>query len=202
MGLAHGPNALTRGAGQGALARSPGESPCRRGSAQGQRLFRPCDARPSAEDIGASVDAHRAEHRVEPICKVRPVAPSTYRAPETARADACPRTSSIPPALDAASLARRCRPRSSVPSGPAIRPAIRRRGPWRSPEVVAYAQLESAGSRTAVRSSRSKTSCPPRRGCAPSASRRVLRRRRRARRDRPCGDPERFRGPSFWSSGL
>ena len=35
----------------------------------------------------AFIDAHRAVHGVEPICKVLPIAPSTYRAHAARRAD-------------------------------------------------------------------------------------------------------------------
>lgn len=35
----------------------------------------------------AFIDAHRAEHGVEPICRQLPIAPSTYWAEVAARAD-------------------------------------------------------------------------------------------------------------------
>ena len=35
----------------------------------------------------AFIDAHRAVHGVEPICKVLPIAPSTYHAYAARRAD-------------------------------------------------------------------------------------------------------------------
>ncbi|MEM7711642.1 MAG: IS3 family transposase [Pseudomonadota bacterium] len=40
--------------------------------------FGPGGARPPVEDMIAFIDDHRADHGVEPICKVLPIAPSTY----------------------------------------------------------------------------------------------------------------------------
>ncbi|XEY15804.1 IS3 family transposase [Azospirillum sp. HJ39] len=44
-------------------------------------------ARPPVQEMIAFIDAHRAVHGVEPICKVLPIAPSTYRAHAARTAD-------------------------------------------------------------------------------------------------------------------
>ncbi|XWN29802.1 MAG: IS3 family transposase [Devosia sp.] len=49
--------------------------------------FGPGGARPPVEDMIAFIDDHRAEHGVEPICKVLPIAPSTYHDHVMKRAD-------------------------------------------------------------------------------------------------------------------
>ncbi|WP_429060442.1 IS3 family transposase [Azospirillum doebereinerae] len=49
--------------------------------------FAPGGARPPVSEMIAFIDAHRAVHGVEPICKVLPIAPSTYRAHAARRAD-------------------------------------------------------------------------------------------------------------------
>ncbi|XWN34452.1 MAG: IS3 family transposase [Devosia sp.] len=49
--------------------------------------FCPGGARPPVEDMIAFIDDHRAEHGVEPICKVLPIAPSTYHDHVMKRAD-------------------------------------------------------------------------------------------------------------------
>ncbi|HYD68371.1 IS3 family transposase [Azospirillum sp.] len=49
--------------------------------------FGPGGARPPVPEMIAFIDAHRAVHGVEPICKVLPIAPSTYRAHAARRAD-------------------------------------------------------------------------------------------------------------------
>src|SRR5690606_4017005 len=46
---------------------------------QGFRLFCPGGARPPIQAMIAFMDDHREVHGVEPICKVLPIAPSTYR---------------------------------------------------------------------------------------------------------------------------
>ncbi len=57
------------------------------GSAQGFRLFCPGGARPPVQAMIAFIDEHRAVYRVEPICRVLPIAPSTYHAHAARRAD-------------------------------------------------------------------------------------------------------------------
>ena len=49
-----------------------------RDPAQGERLFCPGGARPPVQAMIAFIDDHREAHGVEPICKVLPIAPSTY----------------------------------------------------------------------------------------------------------------------------
>ena len=70
----------------------------------------------------AFIDDHREAYGVEPICKVLPIAPSTYRAHAAKRADP-------------AKLSARAKQ-------DAIRKIIHRRGPWRSFEAVEFATLE------------------------------------------------------------
>ena len=52
-----------------------------------QRLFCPGGARPPVEVMIAFIDDHRGEHGVEPICRVLPIAPSTYHDHLAKRAD-------------------------------------------------------------------------------------------------------------------
>jgi transposase InsO family protein len=66
------------------------------------------------------IDDHRAVYGVEPICRVLPIAPSTYYAHAARRAD--PEKQPVRARSDAA--------------------LIHRRGPWRSFEAVEYATLE------------------------------------------------------------
>ena len=49
-----------------------------RDPAQGERLFCPGGARSPVQAMIAFIDDHREAHGVEPICKVLPIAPSTY----------------------------------------------------------------------------------------------------------------------------
>jgi putative transposase len=49
--------------------------------------FAPGGARPPVEDMIALIDDHREEHGVEPICRVLPIAPSTYYDHLAKRAD-------------------------------------------------------------------------------------------------------------------
>ncbi|MBK4723608.1 IS3 family transposase, partial [Azospirillum sp. YIM DDC1] len=49
--------------------------------------FGPGGARPPVQEMIAFIDAHRSVHGVEPICKVLPIAPSTYRAHAARRTD-------------------------------------------------------------------------------------------------------------------
>src|SRR6478672_10058244 len=78
-----------RGAGpvEGARAGEPGAAASERDPAQGFRLFCPGGARPPVQAMIAFIDAHRARHGVEPICRVLPIAPSTYHAHAARRAD-------------------------------------------------------------------------------------------------------------------
>src|SRR5262249_668594 len=46
--------------------------------AQGVRVFRPGGARPPSEVMVAFIDQHKGTYGVEPICRVLPIAPSTY----------------------------------------------------------------------------------------------------------------------------
>ena len=48
--------------------------------AQGQRIFFPGGARLPLQAMKALIDAHRQGYGIEPICKVLPIAPSTYYA--------------------------------------------------------------------------------------------------------------------------
>jgi putative transposase len=65
--------------------------------AQGLCLFCPGGARPPVQAIIAFIDDHREAHGVEPICKVLPIAPSTYHAHVARRAgDTRPR-GEVPP---------------------------------------------------------------------------------------------------------
>ena len=50
------------------------------------RLFCPGGARPPVQAMIAFIDDHREAHGVEPICKVLPIAPSTYHAHVAKRA--------------------------------------------------------------------------------------------------------------------
>ena len=49
-----------------------------RDPAQGERLFCTGGARPPVQAMIAFIDDHREAHGVEPICKVLPIAPSSY----------------------------------------------------------------------------------------------------------------------------
>ena len=71
---------------QGAGAREPRASPGQRDPAQGSRLFCPGGARPPVQAMIAFIDDHREAYGVEPICKVLPIAPSTYHAHAAKRA--------------------------------------------------------------------------------------------------------------------
>ena len=65
---------------QGAGAGEPRASAGQRDFAQGVGLFCPGGARPPVQAMIAFIDDHREAHGVEPICKVLPIAPSSYRA--------------------------------------------------------------------------------------------------------------------------
>jgi transposase-like protein len=58
-----------------------------RDPSQGVGVFRPGGARPPVQEMIAFIDEQRAVHGVEPICKVLPIAPSTYHDHISKRAD-------------------------------------------------------------------------------------------------------------------
>jgi transposase-like protein len=58
-----------------------------RNLAQGIGVFRSGGARPPVQEMIAFIDEHRAVHGVEPVCKVLPIAPSTYHDHSAKRAD-------------------------------------------------------------------------------------------------------------------
>ena len=72
---------------EGAGAREPGASAGERDPAQGVGLFCPGGARPPVQAMIAFIDDHREAYGIEPICKVLPIAPSTYHAHAAKRAD-------------------------------------------------------------------------------------------------------------------
>src|SRR5262249_7523849 len=59
---------------------------------QGVSIFCPGGARPPSEAMIAFIDDHREAYGVEPICKVLPIAPSTYHAHIAQRIDASKRS--------------------------------------------------------------------------------------------------------------
>ena len=63
---------------QGAGAGEPRAAAGQRDPAQGVGVFCPGGARPPVQAMIAFIDDHRDAHGVEPICKVLPIAPSTY----------------------------------------------------------------------------------------------------------------------------
>jgi putative transposase len=63
---------------EGSGTREPRASAGQRDPAQGERVFCPGGARPPVQAMIAFIDDHREAHGVEPICKVLPIAPSTY----------------------------------------------------------------------------------------------------------------------------
>src|SRR5471030_822236 len=75
------------GPAQGARAGEPGASPGQRDPAQSVGLFCDGGARPPVQAMIAFIDDHREVHGVEPICKVLPIAPSTYHAHVAKRAN-------------------------------------------------------------------------------------------------------------------
>ena len=68
-------------------AGEPRASAGERDPAQGVGLFCDGGARPPVEEMIAFIDDHREVHGVEPICKVLPIAPSTYHAHVAKRVD-------------------------------------------------------------------------------------------------------------------
>ena len=65
-------------AGEGAGAREPRAQASQRDPQEGIGVFCDGGARPPTEAMIALIDAQRDVHGVEPICKVLPIAPSTY----------------------------------------------------------------------------------------------------------------------------
>src|SRR5438445_12714559 len=55
--------------------------------AQGVGVFCPGGARPPVQTMIAFIDDHRGAYGVEPICRVLPIAPATYRTHAARRAD-------------------------------------------------------------------------------------------------------------------
>src|ERR1700691_668765 len=72
---------------EGSGAREPGASAGQRDPAQGERVFCPGGARPPVQAMIAFIDDHRQAHGVEPICRVLPIALSTYHAHVAKRVD-------------------------------------------------------------------------------------------------------------------
>ena len=68
------------GQAEGAGAREPRAAAGQRDPAQGVGVFCPGGARPPVQAMIAFIDDHREAYGVEPICKVLPIAPSTYHA--------------------------------------------------------------------------------------------------------------------------
>src|SRR5690606_9590821 len=66
------------GADQGLGARSARAAPGQRDPAQGVGVFCPGGARPPVQVLKDFIDRNRDAYGVEPICKVLPIAPSTY----------------------------------------------------------------------------------------------------------------------------
>src|SRR5271166_6594504 len=81
------PNERRARADQGAGARGAGVAPGQRDPAQGVGVFCPGGARPPFEAMKAFIDQHRDAYGVEPICRVLPIAPSTYREHAARKAD-------------------------------------------------------------------------------------------------------------------
>src|SRR3954469_3490129 len=77
---------------EGLGAREPRTSTGERDSSQGVSVFCPGGARPPGEAMIAFIDDHREAYGVEPICKVLPIAPSTYHAHIAQRVDASKRS--------------------------------------------------------------------------------------------------------------
>src|SRR3984885_11524265 len=72
---------------EGARTGEPRASASQRDPAQGKRLFCDGGARPPVQAMIAFIDDHRGAHGVEPICRVLPIAPSTYHARVAKRRD-------------------------------------------------------------------------------------------------------------------
>ena len=87
QGLRAGPHDAGWRSDQGAGAREPRAAAGQRDPAQGVGVFCSGGARPPLQAMIAFVDDHRQTYGVEPICRVLPIAPSTYRAHAARRAD-------------------------------------------------------------------------------------------------------------------
>src|ERR1700691_2863968 len=72
---------------EGSGTREPRASAGQRDPAQGERVFCPGGARPPVQAMIAFIDDHRQAHGVEPICRVLPIALSTYHAHVAKRVD-------------------------------------------------------------------------------------------------------------------
>src|SRR5690606_11898995 len=72
---------------EGAGAREPRTAAGQRDPAQGVGVFCPGGARPPVQAMTAFIDEHRARYGVEPICRVLPIAPSTYYTHAARQAD-------------------------------------------------------------------------------------------------------------------
>ena len=72
---------------EGSGTRKPRASAGQRDPAQGERVFCPGGARPPVQAMIAFIDDHRQAHGVEPICRVLPIALSTYHAHVAKRDD-------------------------------------------------------------------------------------------------------------------
>src|ERR1700719_2361867 len=72
---------------EGSGTREPRASASQRDPAQGERVFCPGGARPPVQAMIAFIDDHRQAHGVEPICRVLPIALSTYHAHVAKRVD-------------------------------------------------------------------------------------------------------------------
>ncbi|MET4258004.1 transposase-like protein [Bradyrhizobium sp. S3.12.5] len=72
---------------EGARTGEPRASAGQRDPAQGKRLFCDGGTRPPVQAMIAFIDDHRGAHGVGPICKVLPIAPSTYHAHVAKRRD-------------------------------------------------------------------------------------------------------------------
>src|SRR5918997_2579239 len=75
------------GADQGLGAGEPRSAPGQRDPPEGVGLFCPGGARPPLEAMIAFIDDHREAYGVEPICRLLPIAPSTYHARVAQRVD-------------------------------------------------------------------------------------------------------------------
>src|SRR6202161_253334 len=72
---------------EGSGTREPRASADQQDPAQGERVFCPGGARPPVQAMIAFIDDHRQAHGVEPICRVLPIALSTYHAHVAKRVD-------------------------------------------------------------------------------------------------------------------
>src|SRR4249920_2960730 len=81
------PDERGTGADQDAGAGEPRAAPGERDPAQGIGVFCPGGARPPTQAMIAFIDDHRVAYGVEPMCRVLPIAPSTYHGHAAKRAD-------------------------------------------------------------------------------------------------------------------